>query len=1271
MTPQTPLFRMHDQVRYVLASLLLLLLAAPAYAQEKPKPAPAEPANTATVVLSPFVVTSASDKGYFASNTLAGSRMSTNIADLGASISVITKQQLEDTASLDINDVFRYEINTEGSSTYTPTGSGYLTLRSDGVLDVNGGSSTGSSTTPFTNASANRVRGIGVPSSATNYFPTIGQVPFDAYNVSSIEISRGPNSMLFGLGSPAGIVNQSTAQAQTDRNSANVSLRFDQYGSNRGSFSFNRKLIDDKLAIYGAFLHDDRKFDRKPSYDRTTREYAAITYKPTSKTTLRANFENYDNQNRRPNTLTPRDFVTQWNLAGQPYYDPLTRQIVRFSDNKVVGDYVINASSPLAAEARNFIQGMPNYNPALWNAAKTTYNGVTIFGEAALTTSNGFSALNNTASTNAMFVPGITWVNQPRTTMQIADGQLVNWFQPLFNQKYRTEWGKGGNPAATADAFPTDAAIWANPTWSSIDNRDYTSSNGWTGIGNNIIGYKYAGVTDKAIYDWTKTNINQMNFGHDKNRNFNLELEQRLTDDLFLSAGWFRQDFHSSTNYTVAQLNVATLFVDTNKNLPDGRPNPFFGKPYVEDTDPDRYVNNELDDHYRAMLAWTPDFTRQKGWLKWLGHHQILGLWSRDKADADALRQRLEYVDSSSLNGKIRYMANQNNNADGTPTGWNFQTTSLRRAFYLASPGDPTGVVTRSSGEWNYDSYVGDIKVYDYANSKFDTVNLTTKFNTFDASTAGTQRLVDSISGGATSYWWNDRLITTFGVRQDKYKARLSTNGVLYRQDLSTGDATKDVDLAGKPVPAGQPVPVTAALTNAQKWINGSYDTATILDRFNRWDRLTGTTRTLGGVFRPFRNWQGIDGRANAGSLWWQFVRDFGVSYNKSDNFNPPPTAQVDAFGKPLPKPTGAGKDYGFQFALFNNKLFARVTWFEGSNLNERTAAGTSISRLTDNVDQTLFRNWARTIVLINMGQDPRQGAFGTNLDANTEAAVQAGAEKIWKLPYAYYQSLPGSIGATRNALAKGVEAEINYNPTRNWTMKFTFGKQDTKYSRVLTEFEAWYNIRFPVWTAAKAADYLLPQYQGLASYTTTGGGQVDLTNFLTSYGYNSAVSLTDQFGNTNVTNYYNNVVVPQVLLARDLNGQSSPGQRKYRWSFLTNYAFTEGKLKGFSVGGVERWEDKSVIGYYGKVSGSNGIQMDVSDTTRPIFDSARFYTDLMVSYTRPIWHDAVKMKLQLNCVNALESGRLQTVSVNFDGSPYAFRIVDPRQFILSASFDF
>ena len=43
---------------------------------------------------------------------------------------------------------------------------------------------------------------------------------------------------------------------------------------------------------------------------------------------------------------------------------------------------------------------------------------------------------------------------------------------------------------------------------------------------------------------------------------------------------------------------------------------------------------------------------------------------------------------------------------------------------------------------------------------------------------------------------------------------------------------------------------------------------------------------------------------------------------------------------------------------------------------------------------------------------------------------------------------------------------------------------------------------------------------------------------------------------------------------------------------------------------------------------------------------------------------------MQLNVRDVLENGRLQKVAINPAGSTYAYRIIDPRQFILSTSFD-
>src|SRR3954464_7324207 len=68
------------------------------------------------VQLSPFQVSGKQDEGYQATSAMSGTRLNTKLEDLAAPLAVVTKQQIEDTAAVDINDIFKYEVSTEGTS---------------------------------------------------------------------------------------------------------------------------------------------------------------------------------------------------------------------------------------------------------------------------------------------------------------------------------------------------------------------------------------------------------------------------------------------------------------------------------------------------------------------------------------------------------------------------------------------------------------------------------------------------------------------------------------------------------------------------------------------------------------------------------------------------------------------------------------------------------------------------------------------------------------------------------------------------------------------------------------------------------------------------------------------------------------------------------------------------------------------------------------------------------------------------------------------------
>jgi outer membrane receptor for ferric coprogen and ferric-rhodotorulic acid len=170
-------------------------------------------AGSGTVTLSPFEVTE-SNTGYLATNTMSGTRLNTKLEDLGSSISVVTKQQMMDFAMLDINDVFAYEAGAESADTYTDfevNRKGYIT---DKVMTDR--------------QSSNRLRGIGSANVSRSGFATSGRVPVDPIDIDAIEISRGPNSNLFGLGEGSGTVNMVAASANLNRAITTTQVRFRQ-----------------------------------------------------------------------------------------------------------------------------------------------------------------------------------------------------------------------------------------------------------------------------------------------------------------------------------------------------------------------------------------------------------------------------------------------------------------------------------------------------------------------------------------------------------------------------------------------------------------------------------------------------------------------------------------------------------------------------------------------------------------------------------------------------------------------------------------------------------------------------------------------------------------------------------------------------------------------------------------------------------------------------------------------------------------------------------
>ncbi len=101
-----------------LVSLLPLLIISRPLAAQSVAPSAGNPASSETdkaVELSPFVVNSSKDTGYQATSTLAGTRLNTSVKDIGSSISIYTKDFLNDIGATNASDLLIFATGMEAA----------------------------------------------------------------------------------------------------------------------------------------------------------------------------------------------------------------------------------------------------------------------------------------------------------------------------------------------------------------------------------------------------------------------------------------------------------------------------------------------------------------------------------------------------------------------------------------------------------------------------------------------------------------------------------------------------------------------------------------------------------------------------------------------------------------------------------------------------------------------------------------------------------------------------------------------------------------------------------------------------------------------------------------------------------------------------------------------------------------------------------------------------------------------------------------------------
>lgn len=258
------------------------------------------PAASPVVTLSPFEVSATQDNGYAGQDTLAGSRLRTNLKDIAAAISPMTAEFIRDIAVTNVESAMEYAIgtrvDTDDARAAGPVGDGY----NDGIRSI-------------------RIRGLPGGGRSLNFFGAPGEL--DAYMMDRIELSRGPNSILYGFGSPSGRINVASKQAQTNKNFYSVTHRVDDWEGQRWSFDANLVPIKDKLALRINGLRGRDGTWRAAGYNDQDRMFLAAKWQIDRKTSLKAEYEHGVIKRFVPRPFFANDLTSTWVDAGRPTFN--------------------------------------------------------------------------------------------------------------------------------------------------------------------------------------------------------------------------------------------------------------------------------------------------------------------------------------------------------------------------------------------------------------------------------------------------------------------------------------------------------------------------------------------------------------------------------------------------------------------------------------------------------------------------------------------------------------------------------------------------------------------------------------------------------------------------------------------------------------------------------------------------------------------------------------------------------------------------------------
>ncbi|MFT3831517.1 MAG: TonB-dependent receptor plug domain-containing protein [Opitutaceae bacterium] len=1227
------------------------------------------------VVLSPFEVSASSTTGYAASTTLAGNRLNTELRDIGSAVSVVTTDFLNDVGATDNRTLLQYTTGSEVGGSYgnfAGTGDGPLLDESSRFIS------------PNTNT---RIRGLTSADNTRDFFLT--DVPWDSYAVDGVDLQRGPNSILFGQGSPAGIINTRTKQAMF-RDANEVNFRLGSYGSNRQAIDLNHVLLPDQLALRFAALRNDEKFKQEPAFSKDERLYGALRFEPAflkragMRTIIKANYEAGRVRSNNPRTLPPIDLITPWFRTGT--YTG-TRTIPGYLGVPATFSY-LNRATYGPAQTTDDNTGRPNHGQI-----RPAYNGASI-----TSIPGGLSS----GSPNPYFNPWVgNFAQQFGGPMVFFDGTgAVQSSMAHLEPSQRAEGGLSSN--GTIDRT-IGGRQWMRPAGVA----SYSTFARNAGLPFYLSGpYKNYSLTDASVFDF----YNQLLDGPNKKewqdfRVFNVSLAQTFFNDQLGFELTYNDEFYKNGRLSLLSGGHQGIYIDMNSVFPDGTPDGLNGDPFADGTPNPNVGRAFLSDNgqsnnssmvseketVRLTMFASQDFEKlgKNIFTKFLGKHTVTGMFATDEDERDS-RSWIRYTADDQFAEWVRRQAN------GGPVRITDNSVVPNAVIYLggtlkdrttASGADlpnPQHVYTVANGNlntfvgiWNrptdpnapgyvnpaapwMNNYYQNIPEFQNSDRLYSTqsenpanyVGWSTVPLTWVDSEASAEnrahnttnaRLSRSRIASSAFVWqgkfWNNAIVGTWGVRQDIAKSwtHSDDSGSAYNRN-SASRGVMD-------------------LSPANYRLNEDYDIRR---------QVTSHSWTVVGHINSL---PGLD------KLLSKSPVNVSLFYNKSSNFQPA-AARVDVYGEPLAAPTGNTTDRGILIETKDGRFSLKVNKYETVAENATSTALDGV-RWFITASQVWSGNWANRFQY-NLDEDWFGSAVANPDPTNTkynygragnETLEQAQARETAAVSAyrAYQASVDPRFYATwgldltgRNGLSarsdpangvfavpessrsEGYEVEFNTQVTKNWRLGLNMAKTTAQR----------YNV------GGTALNDFVQRYEQALNTTAAGdlrvwwGGAGNETSL---YQWNA------NFGST-------------FHMLKNQEGTNVPELRKWRVNLITNYEFDTGLLNGFNAGMGVRYESSIVIGYP-MLPLEGYFEQGYYDIAHPYRGGAETNFDFWIGYRRKIWKN-IEWQIQLNIRNAFVGNELIPVTTQpfeAEGQPLVagWRIRPPQTWQLTNTFRF